>query len=341
MAIRRSELDPYSSVSGMVNPQIVRLPRSNPGGVTDMTPVALGDKLVMSGSYCQNISTDTFSCDLRLATCLIITSAANADTWSIFVRGRDQFGQPVSELMVKTRTNMQNGRRSNWAYSRIDEARIVAASTIGQRLRVGLMYGAWGFNVVDFGSRITAGADIARSIPLPFKPKSAGDVSIRFKGYEPAASQFVTLAPVANNTTFTSTTATSSSTWDVTGVVAGDLAYTRDGFVGIITSAAANAITVGSWFSERTGIGGATPANVSGGGNTPTAVMVIRSISTGNYDAATLGGMIPGLPIASLAANVDTGVQSGFSTFGYLDNRLNEPLLDTVFEVYCRVTSKP
>lgn len=340
MPITRDELDPTSAVAGMVNPQMVRLPRADPGGVTDMVPVALGDRLVLSGSYCRNISSDTFSCDLRVPTCLVIVAVANADTWSVFVRGRNQFGQAVSEVITKTRTNCQTGRRSNWCYSRIDEARITAASTIGNRLRLGLMYGSWAFNVVEFGSRIVSGADIAKNIPLPFKAASASDVQIRFKGYEPDYGQVITFLPVTANATFTTTDVTSSAAWDVTGVLANDLVYTHDGFVGIVVSTGANAINITTaWWREKDGTNG-TPANKSGSANNTPAVLVYRPAAQDIYSGTTFSGLIPGLPVLSSASNVDTGVQRQYSTFGFLDFRQHEPLVDLLFEVYCRVGSK-
>lgn len=309
-----------------------------------MTPVAVGDKVVMSGPYCTNISSDTFSCDLTIPTPILVTSVANADTWSLFIEGRDQFGFKVNETLTKVRTNCQTGPISKWCYSRLDRITIVAATTIGNRLRIGHLFGRYAFGANDLSNRITSGLDTLDRLPLPFKPQATGDITVR---YSPDYfGQVITSPPVASNTTFAATTATTAGTWDTAtpGVVAGDIAYTRDGFAGVIvsaTSGAGAAITVGTWFNLRTGVGGGSPANVTGSANTQVALTVYRPPFLINYVSAT-GGFFPGsvvLAVDPASGNETAGVNTQFSTFSFQGYCLQEPLMDSVFEVICRVGS--
>lgn len=330
-----------SSVTGLANPWIVRMPRSNPGGVADMTPVALGDKVVMSGPYCSQISSDTFSCDLNIPTPILVTSAANADTWSLFIEGRNQFGDKVSETLTKVRTNCQTGPVSKWCYSRLDRITIVAASTIANRLRIGHLFGRYANGGSDFSNRITSGNDTLDRIPLPFKPQATGDISVRFS--PDYLGQIITSPPVASNVTFAATTATTAGTWDTAtpGVAAGDIVYTRDGFIGIVvsaTSGAGAAVTVGTWFNARTGVGGATPANVTGSANNQLALSIFRPPYGVNYVSA-VGGFVPGMIVLAVdpsSGNETSGVNVQNSTFSFQAYVLQEPMVDTLWEVICR-----
>lgn len=346
MPITRKECDPQSSIVLPVNPFLVRLPRSNPGGIADMTPVAVGDKVVMSGPYCVNISSDTFSCDLIMPMCFLATGAANADTWTLFIEGRDQFGMKRAETLIKTRTNCTQSPTTRWAYSRIDRITIMAASTIAARLRIGHLMGRYAFGASEFSNRITSGNDSLARLPLPFKPSGTGDIFVRFSPDYLGA--LLSSPPVASNVTFAATTATTAGTWDTTAPLlqAGDIAYTRDGFAGIVVSATSGAgavLTVSAWLNVRTGVGGNTPANVTGSANNQVALTVYRPPFLVNIVAGT-AGLAPGIVVLAVdpaSGNETAGVNLVNSTWGFQGYCLQEPMLDTVFEVTARVTTLP
>lgn len=350
MAITRKEVDPGSSVAMPVNPWQVRVPRSNPIGIADVTVAAVPQQIVMSGPYCVNISSDTFSCDLIMPMHIVATTINNTDTFRMFIRGRDQFGKAVSETYTKVNANRQTGPASKWAYSHIDEMRVVATligtasetTIVGDRLRIGHLLARYAVGASDFSNRVTSGNDTLARIPLPYRAQGTGDITVRFS--PDYLGQLITSAPVASNTTFDATHATTAGTWDTAtpGVTAGDIAYTRDGYIGVIisaTSGAGAALTVGSWFKASTGAGGNTPANVTGSANNQLAVTVYRPPFLTQYVAGT-GGFLPGMVVVAAdpaSGNETSGVNTQFSTFGFQGYCLQEPMVDTVWEIISRV----
>ena len=333
-----------SIVRGTVGSFLVRLPGTDYGGVVDMSPTAIGDKLVMSGSYCRNISTDTFSCDLRTPCPLVITTAANADTWELDISGYDHLGMfRTGKLYKSGTTSGQVSCSNNICWSRINFIRVAAASTVTNRIRIGFCYGNRGLGASDLSNRVATLATTEggmRFLPLPYTPASASDVTVRCVGAVNGPSSLVTVSPVADTITFTSTGATAGTAWTVSGINTlatdgpFDIAYTQDGFIGPIASAAANAIVVNAWW--KNGVAG-TPANVGTGGvaRNP-AIYVVRQPVLCLYDT-TNGGLMPGarvLPLASSLQHTGTaGVNLDASTFAFGANVYAEWPFDTEFEV--------
>lgn len=365
--IRRRNIDTGSLVRGPVGPFRVRLPRTDFAGVSNTTPAALGDKLVMNGSYCRNISTDTFSCDLRIPTQLVVTSVANADQWQFAVGGRDHLGREVQEVIVKAAINRQTEGASRYCYSHIDYIKVLSATTVTNNVRVGFCYGTWLLENTQLTRRIAAsGIGVNRRIPLPFIPRYTTDCGVIFVGSNPDFTTLITSNPTSNvnvagvstqngKVTFSGSdnvTATYSGdtlTWDVSGVAANDIAVTYDGFTGIVASTAANAITVVKWY--KNGVGGT-------GTNVPTTflyslstterdgfpvIQVFRPTCTTAYTPTT-GGLLPNQPMPGLAGTAGTyngvtqstsaGVDLTAANFGTIFDIIHEPFVDTEFDVY-------
>ncbi len=345
MTIRKRNCDPNSFLYGPVGPWLITVPRTDFQGISSTTPAALGDKLVMNGSYCRNISTDTFSCDLRVPVYPVITSVANADQWAIKIVGRNQFNCPVSEVLVKSRTNAQTEGQGLNCYSHIDSMTVLAASTVTNNVRVGWCCGSYAFATVDLGARVTSGVGINRRFPLPFVPRTTTDGELIFRGPVTGA-QLITASPSADaeTVTFAATTATYSNTWDVSGVAAYDIAVTHDGYIGRVASAAANAVTVVAWI--KNGVAG-TPANVTMRSTKTPAVQVFRYAGLKTNFTPTLGGLLPGGKVMPLA-NSSAGTYSGYTgsivagiditsaTFGTTMAMEWEPMTDLVFEFFLK-----
>lgn len=355
MSIKLSNINGASTLAGpaVMNPHTVIVPATNYGGISDSTPAAVGDRVAMNGSYCRNISTDTFSCDLRVPVYPVITSAANADQWALQIRGRDHLNRPCAEVLVKSRTNMQTEGQGLYCYSHIDEIRILAASTVTNRLRIGWGCGMRQFSTSDLGAAQTSIAiGSNRRIPLPFVPTGTSDAEVYFRGPVSGGS-IVTVCPVANaaTMTFTATTATYSTTWDVSGVQAYDVAVTQDGYVGYVVSAAANAVTVNAWV--KNGVEGTpatpfTPTNVvtlRTGSATP--VVIMRYAGIKSPYTYVVGGLLPGakvMPLANSVAgtyggytgSVQAGIHIPSATFGTCLAMVDEPMTDLVFDVFIK-----
>lgn len=353
MSIKLSNINGASTLAGpaVMNPHTVIVPATNHAGITDMTPTAVGDRVVMNGSYCRNISSDTFSCDLRVPVYPIITSVANADQWAIQVRGRDHLNRPCAEVLVKSRVNAQTEGQGLYCYSHIDEMRIVAASAPTNRLRIGWCCGQRVFATSDLGNiQTTIAIGGNRRIPLPFVPQSTTDAEVYFRGPVTGGS-VITTCPVADaaTVTYTATTATYSTTWTLTSVAAGDIAYTTDGFIGIITAAGSNAITVDAWV--KNGANGTPAANTSNvvtlRATSFTPVTVMRYAGIKSAFTISVGGLLPGgkvMPLANSVAgtyggytgSVQAGIHIPSATFGTCLPMTDEPATDLVFDVFIK-----
>lgn len=343
-------------LAGMTSPFIVRLPHTDWGGICDVSSVVLGTPISLGGSYIKNRSTDLKSADLIMPVCPVITTAAHADTCTLVIDGYDQFGQRRTDRLIKT-LNGQTDGCGMVAFSRIVSITPVASSDITKRVRVGFCYSNRGIvGGVDLASQVVAASTVGscRRIPLPFKPASTSGIEVRYLGTKPEAGTAVTVTPAAADLTFTTTTVVSSAAWDpvTAGVLAGDIAYTLDGFAGIVTAAddATDTVTVaGGWFKE--GVAG-TPGlagAVAGHANKAPWVKILRfsvymystatSVATSNYSTTT-GGMIPGHKILPLAptsprTGIDVaGVDINTATFGFLPSLNSETPFETQFEIF-------
>lgn len=364
MTIRRRNTDPGSLLYGPVGPFTVTLPRTDFAGIASFSPTAAGDKVPMTGSYCRNISTDTFSCDLRVPTQIVITTVAIADQWQLLIKGKDHLGRSVQEVCVKAATNRQTEGISRYCYSHIDSITVLAGTTITNNFRLGWCCAVWTLENTGLTRRLTTGIGSNRRIPLPFIPRYTTDVGVIYAGAKPDINTFITSNPTANQVggvneasrvTFSGTnnvTATYSAntlTWTVSAIQAGDIAVTWDGFTGVVASTAANAITVSGWYKNGQALPSPTvpqtfvySLSTSERDGFP-AVSVYRPTVTANYSLTT-GGMLPGQPLIALAGtagsysgvtqSVSAGVDLTAANFGTLLDVIHEPWVDVTFDVY-------
>lgn len=330
-------------------PFVVLTPPSDPGGLVDTTAATAGGKLVISGSHARNISTDTFSCDLIVPYCLVLTAVANADAWTIDVQGRDQFGEVRQERIIKTAGNVQQSICSGKiCWTHIDYMIVFSASTVGNRLRIGFMYGTRAIaGGIDLSTRLSTASNtngIHRRLPLPFKPKSTSDIEVRFRGAPLAPNSWVDYSPVADAITFTATDAVAGTSWTtIAAIAAGDIAYTIDGYIGIVNSASANTVVTGGWF--KNGVAG-TPANTVGGVSKVPTVVVYRNPIVNAVPSSyslTNGGLIPGAKVMPLvgisvgaAQTAVGGVDLDSATFAFIPALGFEPPFALEFECYVR-----
>lgn len=366
--IRRRNIDPGSALRGPVTALRVISPRADFGGISDSTPAAVGDKLPMNGSYCLNVSSDTYSCDLRLPVNLVITANAVANQWLLEVQGVNHLGESVTERIGKTSGGARvTGGSSNNCYTKIDFIRIIAASTIASRVRVGFCYGGWTNNTTPESRRdgvSAAGTDKCRRLALPFRPQQASDIlAVNYIGARGFQGNIITENPTTNNNAtiiYSSTpnwrTATYSTTWTLTSVVAGagigDVAITRDGWYGIIETAAADAITVTNWF--KNGVA-ATASNrpldytygTAAATEFPSPVITVVRPPFQSFYTAAFGGCLLNQPIGSVSSasavayngfqsNNTGGYNVGGCTWGTVFDPVYEPKFDLEFEVLVR-----
>jgi hypothetical protein len=368
--IRRRNIDPGSALRGPVTALRIVAPRSDLGGIADFTPAAVGDRLPLNGSYCLNTSSDTFSCDLRLPVCPVVTSDAVARQWLLEIKGTNHVGQVVTETIGKTSGGSRiTGASSVNAFTRIEYIKVLAASTIASRVRVGFCYAGLTINGGSDASRLdgngSAGTDKCRRLALPFKPQSASDIlAVNFVGARGFVGHIVNENPgVTNSATivYSSTpnwlTATYSGTWTISGlnvgIGIGDVAITRDGWYGIVTaftSGAAGNITVDKWF--KNGVAATAtyrPVDYTYGTNATAdnpgpIITIVRPGVQGGYTAAFNGGLLINQPIGGITSalpasyqgfnmNNTGGYNAAGQTWGTVFDAYYEPKFDMEFEV--------
>lgn len=368
--IRRRNIDPGSALRGPVTALRVISPRADFGGISDSTPAAVGDKIPMNGSYCLNVSSDTYSCDLRLPVCPVVTSGVVANQWLLEIKGVNHLGEQVTERIGKTSGGSRvTGGSANNCYTKIDYIRILAASTVATRLRVGMCYGGWQSSSstvqeIRRDSAGSAGTDKCRRIALPFRPQQASDIlAVNYIGARGFQGNIISENPttVDNATVIYSSTpnwrtATYSSTWTLTSVIAGvgigDIAITRDGWYGIIETAAANAITVTNWFKNGVQATASNrPLDYTYGSaastDFPSPVITIVRPPFQSFYTEAFKGFLFNQPIGAISsANPVTynGFQSnnvggynvGGCTWGTVFDPVYEPKFDLEFEVLVR-----
>lgn len=339
---------PGSVMTPPINPYMIRMPHTDWGGIMDVATPALNTKLALGGSYLKNLSTDTFSADLRLPIVPVVTTTAGGDQCNVEINGLDQFGRPASDLLVKVSNNQTDGCGSV-AFSKITSVYMRAGTTT--RLRLGMCYSNRTKLVTDLDKQVVVVTQIGttRKLPLPFIPKSASSVQIRFIGTDPSGATILTSSPVAGTLTFTATDVQTTG-WTLTAVAAGDIAYTLDGYAGIVASTTSTTtVTVTGWFKE--GVAG-TPANVTGAAGNPPWITIVRfpvasynTTSTTQVSgySVTNGGMIPGHKILPLVGTglprlCDiAGVDLRYATYGFMPSLGSESPFDLLFEANWQV----
>lgn len=348
------------------NPFEVRLPQTDNGGIFDVATTVLNTPIVLGGSYMKNLSSDGFSGDLRIPVCPVITTIAIADTVTLEIRGIDHLGRgtrenPMVEIVSKTGTTVQTDCAGLTAWSKIFSIIPRAILTPANRLRLGFCYSTRvAVAGVDLGSQLVAAATVGacRRLPLPFIPLTTSDVQVRFLGTDPNASAVISKTPrgvTLDTLVFTTTGATitvASGSWDVSAILVGDVAYTLDGYMGEIVSAAANAIVVDAWWKDGVaGTPGLAGSVLLAANKAPWITVVRNSVQT--YSALvvvggpskyslTQGGLEPGARVMPLSVtaprtNIDVaGVHINSATFGFLPSLNSESAFDTRFEVTVR-----
>lgn len=371
MTIRRRNIDPGSALRGPVTALRIISPRADFGGIADVTPAAVGDKLPLTGSYCLNTSADTFSCDLRLPVCPVITSNAVANQWLLEIQGINHMGDACREIIGKTSGGTRvTGGSANNCYTHIDYIKVLAASTVASRVRVGMCYGGWTNNTTPESRRdgaSSAGTDKVRRIALPFRPRAASDIlAINYIGARGFQGNIISENPTTtNNATivYSSTpnwrTATFSGTWTLTsvnvGAGIGDVAITRDGWYGTIESVvdgAGGSITVSNWF--KNGVQ-ATASNrpldytygTAAATEAPSPVITIVRPPFQSFYTAAFGGCMFQQPIFGVSSanpaayngfnsNNTGGYNIGGNTWGTVFDPVYEPKFDLEFECLVR-----
>lgn len=353
--IRRRNIDPGSLVRGPVGPFRTMLPATDFGGIADYTPTAIGEKVPLSGSYCKNISTDTFSADIKIPCPICITSAGNGDLWAIQVEGVDHLGNWRTEQIWKGNNLRQVECNGMICWSYIKAITIIGASTIATRLRLGFSYCNWGISGgIDLGAPVTTGNGAARRIPLPYVPIGTSDVRIECVGssMQTLISDAPPLTILAYTAGAPSTVVASSVAWSFVtqGARVNDYMLTADGYIGRITALDEGTQTISfanGWFRNGTSGVPSTPSTVLAT-KSPQA-RIIREAFASPYAAGT-GGMWPTQPVAALAPVSFTsaaisgatytyttapGVNLPTSTFGgFLITSFVEPCVPVEFNVY-------
>lgn len=331
MGNRNSGSDPKSLLKQQAHRFRVQMPPFAPTGLCDNTPAAVGDFLSFGTTPVPQLAASTFGagrgCVLIMPFAPVLFSAANADTWDIQIIGKDQFGRYARTILSKTATTRQV-EPCLQVFSSIDSAQIIAASTPTNRVRLGFAYGNYTFGAADMDTlNVTQLTGTRRSVPLPLRIRNAAHLLRVERAMEPGMS-IITISPSA--TTFTATQVTVAD-WTTAlvypaGAIAvaktGDVAYTSDGHMGVLTAnggTPANGITVTAWHNHNGDV--ETPANGSG-------VTIWRPdltlVGQTKYDVANLG-IVPGwrcLPAGVVIPDDVNGVSVAQAVFGIRGNIL-------------------
>lgn len=363
MAIERRNVKVGSTLRhGPINPQIVTLPPSDFAGIALSQSVAKGANFVLNGPMMvDGLNGYNATNMLRIPTAISIRTAANADKVLLDVEGLDHLGRPARGPVWKTNTSCAVESGGYIVWSRIDRVTLADSSSTPLTLSLGVSYNAYAVSgsalITGTGGIQNQGRAIRR-IPLPFAVRSAADlIGIEFLGWAQGGMQLITKSPNAGNITYSTAndlTATSSAAWDLSGVAAGDLAYTRDGCVGIITLVedANERITVERWV--RHGLAVDDMTDYVGNANAQPGIVVYRpatrtlsqmgTVTT----SATISPMIPGAhqPAASQSATLTgtfpdgsacptdiAGLHIPSSTFGIQTYALDEPVTPIQYNV--------
>ena len=102
MTIRAPNLTPGSRARSPYNEFVVSLPATDFFGIAASQTCTAGTPLTLSGSYCRNITTTGFGCDLRIPVTPVMILSDATKIVSLLIEGLDHLGRPVSEVVTKT-----------------------------------------------------------------------------------------------------------------------------------------------------------------------------------------------------------------------------------------------
>lgn len=362
MAIERRNIKTGSTLSGILNPTIVTLPPANNASIALSQSVALNANVNLNGPLMVDaINGYVTPGTLKIPTAISILTAANADKLVFDVQGLDHLGRPARGQIWKTNTSCALEACGYIVWSRIDRVTLIAASGAGPfTISLGVSYNAY---AVSAGALITSQtisnqARSIRRIPLPFAVRTAADLNgIQFAGWAQGGMQVITKSPVAANITFSTAndvTATASAAWDLSGAAVGDIAFTREGCMGIITTVtdASDLIVVERW--TRNGLAVDDLTDFVGNASAQPGIVIYRpatrtfsqfgTVATG----ATISPMIPGAhqPAGSQSPTLGgtfpdgtncptdlAGLHIPSSTFGIQTYAADEPLVPIQYAI--------
>lgn len=345
MTIRAINLTPGSRARSPYNSFKVTLPRADFYGLAALQSCSAGTRMTLSGSYCKNITTDGYGCDLRLPISPVIVVADRLNGVTATIEGEDHLGRKVTGFASKTLANTMTGSQCYTVFSKITAVNITRVYVVGSgaaatmNVGLGFCYGGWDGTTAFPSTRRVANDDAVRRIPLPILPQASTDImEVMPLGPATGGVFWVATHTKSTNLTYTATNVTSATAGDFAAVITGDVVYTADGYAGVATgAAAAGVITVTAWV--RAGATG-TPANWTGNANGSAGLQIVRlpyiaALGTTN----AVGGCIPGVGMGGYAPTTTAlvGVNASTASYGFLGDIINEPLEDMDF----LVTYKP